>query len=94
MAFLILQSILMSTRDLIYDRRFTKGSFAGYTVVIGKEQYSAICIKRVHLWSEVEYLNHEVRLWLLRHGPWEQYNNHTFRFARESTAVMFKLLYC
>lgn len=82
----------MSTRDIIYDRRFQNETFDGHAVEVPDDKIQNISDDHSSLYYDI-VLSKTVRAWLTRHGPWKQ-RRHTFYFARESTAVMFKLLYC
>lgn len=82
----------MSTRNIIYDKRFLNGSFDGHAVAIPDDKIDNISNGHSPLYYDV-VLTKSVRHWLMQHGPWKQ-RRQTFYFARESTAAMFKLRYC
>lgn len=82
----------MTTTNLIYDARFIKGNFTGYRVTCPDEGQDKIWYKSHYYWA-TGGIRSSVIAWLQSHGPWKN-NGLDFYFAREETAMLFKLKYC
>ena len=84
---------MLSTRDMIYDARFQKGTFAGYGVDLPANLCRAF---EYPLWCNDDVDICEFREFLNSAGPYRF--SHTFShisgtiyFSRERSAMMYKL---
>jgi hypothetical protein len=82
----------MSTSDIIYDKRFRRGTFGGHKVEVPDDKFKLMTEQRHWAVWDPDLLP-GVKAWLLQYGPWRN-NEKTFYFARASTAALFKLQYC
>lgn len=80
----------MSTSDIIYDKRFLRGTWHGHRVEIPDDKLEQVfVIERDWYYYPVQP---RIKRWLLSQGPYSV-DRHSFSFARESTAALFKLQY-